>query len=115
MRALRYLLLLSLAVSTCHSAAVAELEDRVRIESATRQAFALGNFQRLEDDSSAYRTTKARTSSGLWKLTLFYKGLSDALAVRELAAFDLHFRYPAQKVQSYFNLGGQYVHGLQDF
>lgn len=81
MNTLRYLLPLFLALMAWHSTAATELEDRARIEGSAQQAFAIENFQKLEEDAEEYRRTKARTSSGLWKLTLLYQGLSDALVV----------------------------------
>jgi hypothetical protein len=82
MRTLNTLLWLALLLLPWHAIAATELEDRARIEAATSQDFALGNFQRLEVDAKSYRTEKSRTSSGLWKLTLFYSGIAEALEIR---------------------------------
>lgn len=76
MRILRFVslwLCCLLAAGSC--AAATEQEARDRIEADVRQAFFVDDFDRLEAMSNEYRTTKSRTSSGLWKLTLFYSGL----------------------------------------
>jgi len=62
-----------------HVANAGELQDRERIESAARNNLYFENFSQLEADSNAYRREKSRTSSGLWKLTLFYVGISQTL------------------------------------
>lgn len=82
MRPIRCLLSFFLALTTSGSIASTELEDRARIEGMARQNFAAENFRKLEEDAAEYRRTKARTSSGLWKLTLLHQGISDALIVR---------------------------------
>ena len=56
-----------------------ELQDRLAISTAAKSAFMRDNFAQLEETARAYRIDKSRTSSGLWKLTLFYSGLQDAL------------------------------------
>jgi hypothetical protein len=76
---------LAIALLTCFSAfhsltsRADELVDRATTKSEVAQAFKNEDFKRLEKLSSQYRKTEVRTSSGLWKLTLFYTGLSDAL------------------------------------
>ena len=41
-----------------------------------------GEFSRLENLATTYRDSQARTSSGLWKLTLFYSGIKSYLDMR---------------------------------
>lgn len=60
---------------TTQSIAAPEVDERATIASASFNAFMLEDFARLERDSEVYRTTKSRTSSGIWKLTAFYAGL----------------------------------------
>jgi hypothetical protein len=57
--------------------AIDELAERREISATTQQAFLAADFRKLEELSQAYRTEKSRTSSGLWKLTLFYAGIGD--------------------------------------
>jgi hypothetical protein len=58
-----------------------ELADDASMESAVTAAIRNGDFERLEELSSHYRTTEARTSSGLWKLSLFDARLRAALDI----------------------------------
>jgi len=58
--------------------AATEMEDRASIPGEVKRAFLLENFSQLEEWSRLYRTTKSRTASGLWKLTLFYGGIAQA-------------------------------------
>jgi hypothetical protein len=66
-----------LAVNT--SSAATEMEERATVTASTQEAFLQGRFSELNEVSRAYRTDKSRTSSGLWKLTLFYVGISTAM------------------------------------
>ena len=59
-----------------------ELEQRAQIIAYTQQLFLGEEFQKLEAISRDYRTTKSRTSSGLWKLSLFYAGIGSSIAAR---------------------------------
>jgi hypothetical protein len=53
-----------------------ELGERQLISDRAATLFHSGQFAALEKDATRYRETGARTSSGLWKLTLFYGGLA---------------------------------------
>lgn len=53
-----------------------EIAERKKIEQNVRQLAVAENFAELESMAKSLRTSKARTSSGLWKLTLFHVGLS---------------------------------------
>lgn len=59
--------------------AASEMEDRARVVATVRQAFLDEKFAELEESAHSYRVSKARTSSGLWLLTLFYGGLREAI------------------------------------
>lgn len=61
------------------SRAASELEERGIITTATMDAFLREDFSKLEEMSGLYRSSKSRTSSGLWKLTVFYAGLDGAI------------------------------------
>lgn len=52
-----------------------ELQDRAAIETEVYRALEAEDFPKLEAMSGLYRATEARTSSGLWKLTMFYSGI----------------------------------------
>jgi hypothetical protein len=74
------LVLLAAAIlSPGPSNAISEQAERKVISSAAKEAFLSSNFAELERMSLAYRTEKSRTSSGLWKLTLFYLGIDQAI------------------------------------
>jgi len=76
------MLLLGSLVLSNQSFATSEMEDRALISGAAQKAFLGGDFSQLEDASRSYRTTKSRTASGLWKLTLFYHGIASGIEVQ---------------------------------
>ncbi|WP_292471273.1 hypothetical protein [Mesorhizobium sp.] len=49
-----------------------EIDDRKSIAETVKTAFFAGHFNELDQIAGEYRTSKARTSSGIWKLTIFY-------------------------------------------
>ncbi len=53
-----------------------ELETRSEIKNNVKALFYAGNYEQLNKIGSSYRDDKLRTSSGLWKLTLYSVGLS---------------------------------------
>ncbi|BAU46909.1 cytoplasmic protein [Sulfurifustis variabilis] len=74
MAKLRLLTFVLLTVAAVPSSA-GELEDRRAIEQHVAALFASEKFSELDGMADEYRTTETRTSSGLWKLTLFYAGI----------------------------------------
>lgn len=60
----------------CAPVTADELRDRQVIRDEASTLFLSGNYSQLSKISKHYRDSGARTSSGLWKLTLFYAGLS---------------------------------------
>ena len=80
MTRLCFALLFAIAISwTPQSRAATELEEREAITAAALSAFFHEDFSQLEEMSRVYRQEKTRTSSGLWKLTLFYAGIGEAI------------------------------------
>lgn len=61
------------------SRAESELETRANIQKDVSEAFLTRNFEIFERTAKEYRDSKARTTSGLWKLTLFYAGISTGI------------------------------------
>lgn len=59
-----------------------ELEERNRISDEVNRLLYQNNFSRLERIAKKYRLEESRTSSGLWKLTLFYAGFDNILPYR---------------------------------
>lgn len=53
-----------------------ELEDRQVISDEVKTLFLTSNYSELDRLASSYLKKEERTSSGLWKLTLFYAGIS---------------------------------------
>jgi len=49
-----------------------EIADRENIADTVKSAFLDGNFKKLDALADEYRNSKARTGSGLWKLSRFY-------------------------------------------
>ena len=56
-----------------------ELAVRQNVKAEVSRAFAAGDIEQLEKLSSTYLATRARTPSGLWKLTLFYSATRDLI------------------------------------
>lgn len=69
------LLFLFVLLFTTSNIAANELEDRQVISDKVRTLFLLENYSALDAMASEYRNNGERTSSGLWKLTLFYGGI----------------------------------------
>lgn len=57
-------------------ASAGELKERQLTSDRAMTLFHSGQFAALDKDARQYRESGARTSSGLWKLTLFYSGLT---------------------------------------
>jgi hypothetical protein len=53
-----------------------ELSIRDNIETEIASAFPSGNFAKLEKSYNNYRQRTSRTPSGLWKLGVFYNGIT---------------------------------------
>lgn len=75
-----------LAIFSTHVEAAAELEERGEIEASVLRLFSTEDFRALEELSRSYRSTRSRTSSGLWHLTLFYAGIESAIRQEEKAS-----------------------------
>jgi hypothetical protein len=74
----RILLCAGLAVGLRAAASADELADRQQIIADVSALLKAERFADLEAMAEGFRSSKARTSSGLWKLTLFYGGLESA-------------------------------------
>jgi len=72
------LLVIAVNVPFGANARAEELQDRATIETQVYDLLWDKDFAGLEIMADDYRTTQARTSSGLWKLTLFYVGIQRA-------------------------------------
>ena len=68
------ILALNFALGT-NAAFADELAERKAIDRAAQPFYHQRNFQRLEAMAEDLRTSKARTGSGVWKLTVFYATL----------------------------------------
>ena len=79
------LLLLTAGLSPMQPQAGTEMEERAAIRSSTRNAFLREDFSQLEETSRTYRSTRSRTPSGIWKLTVFHAGVLDAIGERARA------------------------------
>src|SRR5712672_2051587 len=78
-----FVLIFSLALPGPSNAAT-ELEEREAVYRAVQIALLNSDFRTLEEMSEKFRQEKSRTSSGLWKLTLFYAGITTAAKVATL-------------------------------
>lgn len=61
------------------SAIAKELQARNEIENLAQTTFLMGDFDRLNEIGSDYLKNKSRTSSGLWKISLFFSGFSNMI------------------------------------
>ena len=73
-------------LSLCGAAVGDELADREAIRSQVIGLIGAGRFSDLEALSSRYRSSRSRTSSGLWHLTLFYAGVARTFSHRHKEA-----------------------------
>lgn len=74
-----------------------ELSERESIKDTVRTAFIDSDFKKLDALAEQYRSSKARTVSGLWKLTVFYStfdalGNSPAYGEQSLDGFEQQAR-----------------------
>lgn len=73
-------LLMAVAAGYLHFAAqaqdgqAAELKERAAIRAEVSRLLDSGDYAGLDRLAESYRTSKARTPSGIWKLTVFYSG-----------------------------------------
>ena len=67
--------LLCVPIVSASAAPASELMDRQVIGAEVATLFHTGNFRELDRISKQYLENSDRTSSGLWKLTLFYAGI----------------------------------------
>ncbi|HKP26099.1 MAG TPA: hypothetical protein VJV39_19675 [Dongiaceae bacterium] len=74
----RYVLALVLVFLVGTPARAGELEERADIEAKVIGLLYARDFAGLEAMAENYRSSRARTSSGLYKLTLFYSGIFQA-------------------------------------
>ena len=73
-------LLLLILISIISSPALSdEMATRSEIRNNAKSLFFAEQFKELDRLSEKYRKNEERTSSGLWKLTIFYYGLNKAL------------------------------------
>lgn len=73
----RCLLIMTLLLAVPLACGAGELEDRRAIGEQVSNLFMREQFDELERLAQHFRTTEERTSSGLWKLTLFYSAIND--------------------------------------
>lgn len=69
------LVLIALVAGSLIPARAGELEDRAEIARQVSELFEAEKFGELDRMAEEFRTKESRSSSGLWKLTLFYGGL----------------------------------------
>ena len=75
---IRYVFACLMLLGFPSAAGAEELQERATIQSQVYDLMRDEDFGALESMADSYRTTKARTSSGLWNLTLFYVGIQRA-------------------------------------
>jgi len=71
------MLIMTLLFAVPMACGAGELEDRQAITGQVSALFMHEQFGELEQMAQQFRMTEERTSSGLWKLTLFYSAISD--------------------------------------
>lgn len=80
---LPFIILILFFTLVSESFASNELALRNQIRQHSVQLFLSEDFKRLDSLAKHYRESQARTPSGIWKLTEFYKGLMGVLAYTE--------------------------------
>jgi len=73
--ALPLLIVILSAIAMQATAHAGELEDRSAIARQVSALFEAERFDELDRMAEEFRTRESRTSSGLWKLTMYYMGL----------------------------------------
>lgn len=80
---IRVLLVIFLFATMVSNTLIAgELEERKAIKKEVIGYFNAGNYKNLLQLAQSYRLGKSRTASGLWKLTLFYSAIHEAVDIR---------------------------------
>lgn len=78
-----------------------EMEQRAAISESTRQAFLADDFPQLEKLSSTYHAEKSRTSSGIWKLSLFNAAIGQAIKEKRDGDFEAAFQVLEAKTKKW--------------
>ena len=76
---LPFVLLTACVAQTRAAEMSGELAQRQTIRDSASKAYLSADFDKLEAMSTAYRNGKERLPSGIWKLTLFYAGIDQAI------------------------------------
>jgi hypothetical protein len=76
LRKVGVLLLCLLSASAAYAEETNETDIRIAVQVKATKAFAASDFAALEKMADEYRKNKSRTPSGVWKLFLFYDGLT---------------------------------------
>jgi hypothetical protein len=79
LRRVRFTVFLCFCATGASAASLSEQEERATMSREVIAAFYRGNVEALEAMSQAYRSEKSRTSSGLWRLTVFYASIGRAI------------------------------------
>jgi hypothetical protein len=66
-------------ILTTAPARAGELEERQQITSSAAEMFRAGQYEALDREASQYAESAARTSSGLWKQSIFFAGLEQVI------------------------------------
>lgn len=77
--ALLLFLLVASPVLSAQPSGKSEMQVRREVSEQTGYAFIKSDFTKLDQVADRYRMTKARSDSGLWLLTLFDAGISEAI------------------------------------
>lgn len=70
------LAIISLIAISISQSQASEPEQREQLQFESSAAFQKSDFARLEQLAKEYRSSKARTDSGTWHLSMFYKGIA---------------------------------------
>lgn len=73
---MKHWILSALFLMSCSTAFSSELSDRAHIKLVVAKSFFSADFAQLENMAKEFRDNQTRTSSGLWKLTFFYRASS---------------------------------------
>lgn len=77
---MKKIVFLSLLLTLSLKAFAGELADREKIKNDVKEMIYTENFLGLETMAKKFRENESRTSSGVWKLTIYYSGISEILS-----------------------------------
>jgi len=93
--------LIGLGLTLPAEAIADELAQRREIVRSAGDAFRAADWETLETLAQAYRSERSRTSSGVWKLTVLYAAIDDAIPSYRDEVAEQAFRSAERRIQEW--------------